>query len=156
MSRLSDVFHSGRVPDVFEQVAGLRLFGISAFFPSAHGFPCFRPNTELRITRNSVFSCFWRLSADIRNFVFFGNTWNSVPHGISCFCPQTEFRITRNSVSSCFRRLPAEFRLLHYSLFAKHGPSWSAFALLSFLAVAALAHPLRPSRLLGPWLIQRL
>jgi hypothetical protein len=41
-------FNSGRVPDVFKQVAGLRLFDVSMFF---------RGNTEFRIfatTRNSV------------------------------------------------------------------------------------------------------
>jgi hypothetical protein len=46
--------------------------------------------------------------------------------------------------------------MLLYSLLAYHQPSSSASALLSFLAIAALEHPLRPFRLLGPWLIQRL
>jgi hypothetical protein len=46
---------------------------------------------------------------------------------------------------------------MHFcSLLTSLRPFWSASALLSLPAVAALAHPLRLSRPLGPWLIQRL
>jgi hypothetical protein len=110
MSRLSDIFNSGWVPDVFEQIVGSRLFGISAFFSRHTDFRVFVDSHDgscfCQVTRFSVshgFPCF-------RIFGVFLST-----HGISCFSEthgipfHTEFRVigdTQFSVSHgflCFR-----------------------------------------------------
>jgi hypothetical protein len=81
MSGLSDVLNSGWVPEVFEQVVRLRLFGISAFFSrhtgfrvfvGSHGFSCFCQFTRLPVSHG--FPC----------FRVFGVTGDSVLHGFPC------------------------------------------------------------------------
>jgi hypothetical protein len=81
MSGLLDVLSSGRVPDVFEQVVGLRLFGISASFSrhtsfrvfvGLHDFPCFCQFTRLSVSHG--FPC----------LRVFGVTRVSVSHGFPC------------------------------------------------------------------------
>jgi hypothetical protein len=94
MSGLPDVLNSGRVLDVFEQVVGFRLFGISAFFSrdtgfrvfiGSHGFSCLCQFTRLSVSHG--FPCF-------RVFGVFPPT-----HGNSCFSEShglpfhTEFRV---------------------------------------------------------------
>jgi hypothetical protein len=104
-------------------------FGV---FQPPHGFPCFRwltrisvfspTHTAFRVTRISVFSCLQRLPADTRNFVFSGNTRNSIPHGISCFRRHTVLRIFvfspfHDIPTSCLTCGPSD-DLVHAPLFA--------------------------------------